>query len=542
MSEYMKYWYLLHNTPPIEVGFTPLLLLISPIGDIKEINLADIAGFNAPLVTHSFPLLIDWFRRESIPLPTNVIEIELAKKLIIGRPKSDFKKGSWPWDMSEIMANYLPKEYNELKLRQALSTHLSRPSTESFSNRKWMEIAAGILPQIWEDLRRDLIKLGEAERFFSIEVPVYNLMLVSQLEGIRVAPDERDALLNRVENDYISAHHSLAITHRIDVLRALSDVEYLLEYLDLGIIDKSYYSSPEEIISDFKISNPICALLHSVLSAKRHKGILLKTFSLDSEFCYPIFDTMGTVTGRILAIDPQLQYLKKEYRSLLIPRDSNSHLYIDYSQFEPNIMGSLSCDPTLLGFCSNGDLYSELAHQIFGEISARDEAKIIFLAYSYGMGKKGLEKLASRIKGNVHELSQIIENNIFKAFNEIESWKKQLYKILLNNGRIGTVLGNYRYRPNEGPLDSKENRWAVSQVVQGTGALILKKVIQKLSQLIPAANILLPMHDALLIEVPSGDKAEISKEIETVFLDTFIETCPGTNPRVSIEPFANTKN
>ncbi|MHB8066402.1 MAG: DNA polymerase, partial [Desulfobaccales bacterium] len=416
MSEYLQCWYLFHSTPPIEVGFSPLLLLRSPLGDLREVKLTDIAGFKSPLVTHSFTLLIDWFRRYSLPLPANVVEIELAKKLIVGRPKSDFKKGSLPWDMSEIIAPYLPEEYNQPKMRQALSTHLTRPSTEAFSNLKWMEIAAGLLPQIWEDLKKNLIRIGEAERFFSIEVPVYNVMLISQLEGVRVAPDKRDALLCQVEMDYLSSHHSLAITQRIDVPRALNDVLYLAEHLGIGSIEKSEFYSPQEIISQFKTSDQICSLLHTILSARRNKGILLKTFSIDSEFCYPVFDTLGTVTGRILAVDPQLQHLKKEYRSLLVPRDAKSLLYFDYSQFEPNIMGSLSCDSTLLKLCCKGDLYSELALRIFGEIGERDDAKILFLAYSYGMGKTGLAKLTSKMVASIDTVSQILEDNFFNAF------------------------------------------------------------------------------------------------------------------------------
>ncbi|MHB8067331.1 MAG: DNA polymerase, partial [Desulfobaccales bacterium] len=162
----------------------------------------------------------------------------------------------------------------------------------------------------------------------------------------------------------------------------------------------------------------------------------------------------------------------------------------------------------------------------------------LFLAYSYGMGKTGLAKLTSKMVASIDTVSQILEDNFFNAFADIEIWKQHLYEKLLNKGRIGTALGNYRNRTKKGPLDAREKRWTVSQVVQGTGALILKRVIKKLSHKIPEAKILLPMHDALLIEVPSDDEAEISRDIETVFLDTFIEMCPGTNPRVSLKPFA----
>jgi len=333
-------------------------------------------------------------------------------------------------------------------------------------------------------------------------------------------------------------HHSLAIVHRIDVGRALYDSNYLLGLLGLSHKDEFEGLLPEEIIGQFKASDPTCASLNAILSAKRNKGILLRTFSLDSEFCHPVFDTMGTVTGRILAVDPQLQYLKREYRCLLAPRDGMTHLYVDYSQFEPNILASLSGDSTLLKLCCEGDIYTDLARSIFGQISARDAAKTLFLAYSYGMGKYGLTKLASRITDDISEASRLLEEHFFSSLAGIELWKQRVYASLEDDGRIGTSFGNFRNRTRKGSLSAREKRWSVSQVVQGTGALILKRVIQELARQIPEAQVLLPMHDALLVEVPSAHAVEITRGIVTTFIDTFVRTCPGTKPRVTIEPFA----
>ncbi len=326
MGKQFPEWYLFHNTPPVEVGSKPVLILRSPLGENRQVELADIAGFEAPLVTHSFAWLVDWFRNSSLPLPVTVIELELAKKLIVGRPKSEFKTGNRPWEISEILAPYLPGKYDQPKLKHALSTHLSRPSTGEFSNLEWMEAVTGLLPKAWEELKNDLHTIGEAKRFFSIEVPVFNIMLRSQLEGIRVDHDNRDKLLQIVDREYIAAHHSLSITCNIKVAKALNDTKYLLNCLGIRNIEELKKYLPEEIIREFKTTHPICSSLNTILSSKRNKGILLRTFSLGSEFCYPIFDVLGTVTGRILAVDPQLQYLKKEYRSLLIPRDGSIHL------------------------------------------------------------------------------------------------------------------------------------------------------------------------------------------------------------------------
>ncbi len=202
------------------------------------------------------------------------------------------------------------------------------------------------------------------------------------------------------------------------------------------------------------------------------------------------------------------------------------------------IMASLSCEPTLLELCCKGDLYAELASRIFGETRARDDAKTLFLAYSYGMGKNGLARLASRVTGDPTDVSRLLDEHFFNMFSNVEQWKGSLYAVLANSGRIGTLLGNHRNRSKKGPLDACERRWAVSQVVQGTGALILKRVIQNLAQLTPEARVLLPMHDALLIEMPSLEREKLTHEIVATLTDTFVQACPGTKPAFSLEPFS----
>jgi DNA polymerase-1 len=54
-------------------------------------------------------------------------------------------------------------------------------------------------------------------------------------------------------------------------------------------------------------------------------------------------------------------------------------------------------------------------------------------------------------------------------------------------------------RSRKGSITGKEQRSAVSQVVQGTASLIFKKVLLEVGRL-EDVTIVLPMHDALLFE------------------------------------------
>jgi DNA polymerase I-like protein with 3'-5' exonuclease and polymerase domains len=120
----------------------------------------------------------------------------------------------------------------------------------------------------------------------------------------------------------------------------------------------------------------------------------------------------------------------------------------------------------------------------------------------------------------------------------VETWKGGVYRALATAGRVGTVLGNYRYRRSPGALSESERRWALSQVVQGTGALILKRLINRIAAAMPSVGVILPMHDALLLELPSGDVECLVLQLVTQFREVFSETCPGVDVRVAAKPFA----
>ena len=539
MTDRGEGWYLFHYTPPVGMGAHPVLLLTSPSGDTRRIVLSELAAFKHPLVTHSFSFLVDWFRSMSLDLPIQVIDVVVAKKLLIGRPKSDFSGHMLPWDMSAIMLPYLPPEYDNPEVRRALSTHLANPTIGDLGDFRWMLSASAALPHVWQDLKRDLETARESARLHSVELPVYNVMLETQLRGIRIDTQKRDALLSEVERQYIAAHHSLAVNHGIHVTRALRDGSYLANHLRMPGIKEM---TPEEIIDNFKDTEPICSKLHDLVSARRNKSILLRMLSLDQEFCYPSFDTIGTVTGRILTIDPQLQHLKKAYRSVLVPRPDTRHVYIDYSQFEPNIMASMSRDSALIDLCGGGDLYAELALRLFGNRALRAHAKTLFLSYSYGMGTKGLEAMVARLTGgDLSGASRILDEQFYGLLSGVQRWKRSLHEQLIAEGRIGTALGNYRNRNIGEGQNRREERWCVSQAIQGTGALILKQLICRISKHLPEVHILLPMHDALLIEIPASSGEAMIDQVVAEFIAVFTGTCPSVEPRVTVGPFTTSE-
>nr|WP_281720146.1 DNA polymerase [Nitrosomonas nitrosa] len=527
--------YLLHYTPPLELGATPFLLQVSSGGSAEVTSIQQLSKSNQPIVTHSFSLLVDWFRHSNLPLPKLVVDLEIAKKLVIGRPKSDFNIEK-PWDMPSMLLKYVPSQYDAKQVRATLITHIAKPHISDFSNLRWMTAVAVKLPALWQQIQAELDASEERQRFEDVEIPVYNLMLKVQYQGLILDPIQRDRFLQSIEDDYITAHYQLSIQEDIDVERAFSDIDYLSSRLSYPLHSAETFSDTQQIVKARKGSDRICALLHKVASARRNKRILLRTVGI-SEGCFPIYDTMGTVTGRILTIDPELQHLSKRYRGIIKPRPGHSSIYIDYSQFEPNIMASISKDPQLLALCNSGDIYERLAFELCGGIEHRKTMKLLFLAYSYGKEVTSLSDFLMGIIESRREAETVIQRHFLPIFEGIEKWKASTETHLQVAGRIGTLLGNNRHRTRDGVLAPKERRWAISQVVQGTGSLILKKLLIELATSVPEAHVMLPMHDALLLEIPEEKSAALTEELLRCFRKVFSQTCPSVIPSVCEKDF-----
>ena len=178
-----------------------------------------------------------------------------------------------------------------------------------------------------------------------------------------------------------------------------------------------------------------------------------------------------------------------------------------------------------------------LSKLIFNTTGERKTAKILFLSYSYGMSWSNIKKLIYTLTSGTKNQENLNINDIYDLLSVFESWKEKAYKILLEQNRVGTILGNYRYRESTNTLSNREKRFSVSQLVQGTASLILKKVIIEINDSLPNVQIILPMHDALLMQVDSNSHQSETNKLEEIFKKNFKEICPQITPRVTTDVF-----
>ncbi|MBQ3437388.1 MAG: DNA polymerase I, partial [Fusobacterium sp.] len=253
------------------------------------------------------------------------------------------------------------------------------------------------------------------------------------------------------------------------------------------------------------------------------------------------FNQIGTVTGRLSSLEPNLQNIPVKtdegikIREGFIASAGNKLMSIDYSQVELRVLASLSKDPSLVNaYKEKKDLHNLTAKKIFSlsenDTVSREQriiAKIINFSIIYGKTPFGLSK---ELKISVKEATEYI-NKYFEQYSKVPFFEKEIVEFAEENLYVQTLFGRKRFINSINSKNKNEKsqaeRMAINTVIQGTAAEILKKVMIKIYDFIKDKadiKLLLQVHDELIFEVKE-EKVEEYKEIlsslmtETVKLD-----------------------
>jgi DNA polymerase I-like protein with 3'-5' exonuclease and polymerase domains len=239
-------------------------------------------------------------------------------------------------------------------------------------------------------------------------------------------------------------------------------------------------------------------------------------------------------------VTPNIQYLTKKYRSIVTAHKDKELRYIDYVQFEAGILANDSGDQVLINEYNEANVYQEIGNRInvnkyiADHETQRRFCKSLFYKYSYGMDiKNHLGVLKDfQLESHKNELSPLIIT-AFAAYKTLNEFREKIKQEALTENKIGTHQGNFRYR-----LENENNvSWAMSQRIQGTASLILKKAIIRLRKADKEIEFLIPMHDAALFQVPAKSASEKEKVIQCIFEEVFKEECPSITPAAKFKQF-----
>jgi len=239
------------------------------------------------------------------------------------------------------------------------------------------------------------------------------------------------------------------------------------------------------------------------------------------------FSQVTAATGRLASSDPNLQNIPirtergQRLRAAFIAREPDERgewvlFSADYSQVELRIMAHFAGDERMRAAFSEGrDIHASTASVIF-EVDERlvtremrSRAKAVNFGLLYGMGAA---RLARETNLSMVEARRFIER-YFESFPKVRGWREAVLARARETGYVETLFGRKRPTPElrseDGRMRAFAENMAVNTPIQGSAADIIKKAMidleRKLSASGLAAQMLLQVHDELVLEVPRAE-------------------------------------
>ena len=297
---------------------------------------------------------------------------------------------------------------------------------------------------------------------------------------------------------------------------------------------KTGYSTDASALQDLQETHPhpfLDLLLEHRDSTKLRQIVegLRSAIGSDNRI-HTTFDQMGTSTGRLSSLEPNLQNIPirtdvgHEIRaSFVAGSGAEGLLTADYSQIEMRIMAHLSGDEGLIeAFHQGEDLHRFVGARIFSvaptEVTAEMRTKVKAMSYglAYGLSAFGLAK---QLRIPTSEAKDLM-GEYFRRFGKVRDYLKSVVEDAKQNGYTETIFGRRRpfpdlASPNRVIRESAE-RAALNAPIQGTAADIIKKAMISIANDIQlkklSSAMVLQVHDELVFDVAPGER-EVLEDI-----------------------------
>lgn len=247
----------------------------------------------------------------------------------------------------------------------------------------------------------------------------------------------------------------------------------------------------------------------------------------------------GTNTGRLSSTDPNLQNIPvkteegKRIRNAFISGNGNILISFDYSQIELRILAEISGSKFLQdAFLKNIDIHSYTASKLFNvSISditdeLRRRAKAINFGIIYGMQSFSLAKRANMSYGD----ASTFINSYFEINPEVKEYIDTTKKFVEKHGYVETILKRRCNIPNADSrnyiLRNAALRQAINAPIQGSSADIITTAMVNISKENFPCNIIMQIHDELIIETKEENQQEITEKIKNIMENSNIIKIP----------------
>ena len=393
-------------------------------------------------------------------------------------------------------------------------------------------------------LEAELDKNGMTSLYREIELPLCTVLYSMEKRGIAIDRHQLQqfgaTLTQRITDCEDLIFHYAQEKFNINSTKQLG--ELLFEKLGLPPLKKTKtgYSTNAEVLEKLKSKHPIIPAIMDYRMLTKLKSTYadgLMTALREDGRIHTTFQNLVTATGRLSSTDPNLQNipvrtdLGSEIRKMFIPKDGCVLVDADYSQIELRVLAHIADDAVMQNaFIQGLDVHTVTAAQVFRvdpeQVTAlqRRHAKAVNFGIVYGISEFSL---AEDIGVSRHEAKQYIDSYL-DHYPGVRSYMKDIVNKTRETGGTVTMFGRRRSIPeiksSNFNIRQGAERIALNTPIQGTAADLMKlamiRVENALNKEYPQAQLLLQVHDELIVECPAEIASQvaqlISREMEHV--------------------------
>ena len=407
--------------------------------------------------------------------------------------------------------------------------------------------AAGCAEAIWHlrpVLEAELDKNEMKQLYDQIELPLCAVLYRMEKRGIAVDKNQLqqfgEMLAQRIADceDLIFGFSG----ERFNINSPKQLGELLFDKLGLPPVKKTKtgYSTNADVLEKLKDKHPIISAIMDYRMLTKLKSTyadgLMTALDTDGRI-RTTFQNLVTATGHLSSTEPNLQNipvrndLGAEIRKMFVPKPGCVLVDADYSQIELRVLAHIADDAVMRdAFVSGLDVHTVTAAQVFGvapeEVTSlqRRHAKAVNFGIVYGISEFSL---ADDIGVSRWEAKDYIDSYL-AHYSGVRTYMKQVVEEARERGFTQTLYGRRRYIPelkaSNFNVRSAAERMTLNTPIQGTAADLIKlamiRVENALSSNFPQAQLLLQVHDELIVECPEQIAADVaalvSREMQNV--------------------------
>lgn len=471
-------------------------------------------------------------------------------RFIMTEAGKDLKRWKWDWTNDTMTMAHLLDPLRPKGLKPLAGMHIDskavaaqRQLDEGMATNKWDWGTVPIdYPPYWIYAAMDPVltcRLYEKfhpmvnttyKQVYDLEMGVLRVVANMMLKGTRVNLDYCHEMILR--NDEWIAKALEWTSHEYGVTSSMATQKLIVAFEKLGLPLLEKYtkggsqSMDKEVLE--AIDHPLAETVLMIRKMEKQIGPYFRHFIKDADAndrVHPTIWALGTRTGRMSITDPALQTLPRKdptVRRAFVPSEGHSFISIDADQIEARLTAHFSGDSGMRdAFLGEEDFFVSLTKRIFSDPTVvksdprRDLTKGVVYGKLYGAGPPTMARSARVPLDTMLPVVKQFET----TFPGVKKLQDDINRVARERARaegqayITTPLGRRLV------ADDDKEYTMVNYLIQSHAAEVFKQNLLKLDAIGFGDYLVLPVHDEVLMDVPSDIAQDVLKEAEEAMND-----------------------